>query len=74
MCIRDSVKRVRLWRDVYYFSSVSRNELLQRQAGVAGAEGYFVVGDNLPVSQDSRFWLRPRVEATDILGVVDIGQ
>ena len=68
------VKRVRLWRDVYYFSSVSRNELLQRQAGVAGAEGYFVVGDNLPVSQDSRFWLRPRVEATDILGVVDIGQ
>ena len=67
-------ERVRLWRDVYYFSSVPRKELLQRQAGTAGAEGYFVVGDNLPVSQDSRFWLRPRVEATDILGVVDIGQ
>ena len=67
-------RRVRLWRDVYYFSSVSRKELLQRQAGTAGAEGYFVVGDNLPVSQDSRFWLHPRVEATDILGVVDIGQ
>ena len=67
-------KRVRLWRDVYYFSSVPRKELLQRQAGTEGAEGYFVVGDNLPVSQDSRFWLRPRVQATDILGVVDIGQ
>ena len=65
------IRRVRLWRDAYYFSSVSRKELLQRQAG---AEGYFVVGDNLPVSQDSRFWRRPRVEAKDILGVVDIGQ
>ena len=68
------LKRVRLWRDAYYFSSVSRKELLQRQAGAAGAEGYFVVGDNLPVSQDSRFWLRPRVEAKDILGVVDVAQ
>ena len=68
------LKRVRLWRDAYYFSSVSREELLQRQAGATGTEGYFVVGDNLPVSQDSRFWPRPRVKTTDILGIVDIGQ
>ncbi len=72
----DDLKRLRLWRDAYYFSPVSRQELLRRQAGsgTAGTEGYFVVGDNLPVSQDSRIWLRPRVIAKEILGVVDIGR
>ena len=67
---------LRLWRDIYYFSPLSRDELLKRQAGtgLAGTEGYFVVGDNLPVSWDSRRWLLPRVDAKDILGVVDIGQ
>ena len=70
------LKRVRLWRDTYYFSPILREELLRRQAGAgpAGTDGYFVVGDNLPVSQDSRSWPRPRVKAKDILGVVDIGQ
>ena len=70
------LKRVRLWRDTYYFSPILREELLRRQAGagLAGTDGYFVVGDNLPVSQDSRSWPRPRVKAKDILGVVDIGQ
>jgi len=70
------LKHLRLWRDIYYFSPLSRGELLQRQAGtgLAGTEGYFVVGDNLPVSWDSRRWLLPRVDAEDILGVVDIGQ
>ena len=65
-----------LWRDIYYYSPLSRDELLRRQAGegLAGTEGYFVVGDNLPVSWDSRRWLLPRVAADDILGVVDIGQ
>lgn len=71
-----SVKGLRLWRDIYYFSPLSRDELLRRQAGagLAGTEGYFVVGDNLPVSWDSRRWLLPRVDAKHILGVVDIGQ
>ena len=70
------LKGLRLWRDMYYFSPLSRDELLQRQAGegLAGTEGYFVVGDNVPVSWDSRRWLLPRVDANDILGVVDIGQ
>ena len=67
---------LRLWRDIYYFSPLSRDELLQRQSGsgLAGTAGYFVVGDNLPVSWDSRRWLLPRVDVKDILGVVDIGQ
>ena len=65
------LKRVRLWRDTYYFSPVPREEILRRQAE---AKGYFVIGDNLPVSQDSRFWPVPRVEVKEILGVVDVGQ
>ena len=69
----DDLKRLRLWRDTYYFSPVSRDELLRRQADT-GPDGYFVVGDNLPVSRDSRLWLQPKVKAIDVLGVVDIGQ
>ena len=70
------LKGLRVWRDIYFFSPLSRDELLRRQAGtgLAGTEGYFVAGDNLPVSWDSRRWLLPRVDAKDILGVVDIGQ
>ena len=69
----DDLKRLRLWRDTHYFSPVSRDELLRRQADT-GPDGYFVVGDNLPVSRDSRLWLQPKVKAKDVLGVVDIGQ
>ena len=72
----ENLRRLRVWRDIYYYSPLSRDELLKRQAGtgLAGTEGYFVVGDNLPVSWDSRRWLLPRVATEDILGVVDIGQ
>ena len=58
----EDLKRLRLWRDIYYFSPLSRDELLKRQAGtgLAGTEGYFVVGDNLPISWDSRRWLQTR--------------
>ena len=72
----EGLSGLRLWRDIYYFSPLSRDELLQRQSGsgLAGTAGYFVVGDNLPVSRDSRRWLLPRVDVKDILGVVDIGQ
>lgn len=67
------LKRLRLWRDTYYFSALSRDELLRRQAN-STVEGYFLIGDNLPVSRDSRLWALPTVDAEHILGVVDIGQ
>jgi len=59
---------VRLWRDVYWFSRLSEAEQLKRQQ--TDETGYFLVGDNVPVSKDSRHWNPPIVSSKNILGTV----
>lgn len=65
-----NLHRVRIWRDVFYF-------------GVRGAaewqfdyeeldSGYILLGDNVPLSIDSRHWQPPVVRPGDILGTVKI--
>ncbi len=57
------LNRLQVYRDVYYFSD-------QGEALPAG-RGYLLLGDNVPVSQDSRQWPVPSVLAADILGPVE---
>lgn len=67
----DSSGQIRLWRDIYYFSRGLQEQLVQRQQRQAkSASGYFLIGDNLPISSDSRIWTPPSVSREKILGRV----
>jgi hypothetical protein len=63
------VDRLRILRDVHYlpaeFSANRRRTFTQ-----LGADQVFLVGDNVPVSQDSRHWARPGLPVSRILGRV----
>ncbi len=53
------VNQIRIYRDIYYTSSLAntpRHSQGMATAVVMGADEYFVLGDNSPVSNDSRFW------------------
>jgi signal peptidase I len=67
-----SVSDVKVYRDVYYTSALAN--ALRLPFGVEtpfilGPDEYFVLGDNSPVSNDSRFWEKsPVVRRKDFLG------
>ena len=53
------VSEFRVYRDIYYTGSLAnipRRPHGSRSAVVLGADDFFVLGDNSPVSNDSRFW------------------
>lgn len=69
---KSNLHRIRLFRDVYYFSGplkLNRSGELQEMVLETG-NGYLMLGDNVPVSFDSRQWQTPSVPASNILGSV----
>ena len=60
------VKNVRLFRDVYY-TQEGRNGV-NGQPVTLGPDRYFVLGDNSPVSRDSRFWPNESVTTDQLIG------
>ncbi len=57
-----NIRRVQIWRDIYYLEQSGKLE--------AGPESRILLGDNPPLSTDSRFWNPPDIHKQDILGVV----
>lgn len=63
------VRHLRLWRDVYYLDPDGLSRPWQMPAPL-GADEVALLGDNQPVSVDSRNWLPPGVNARDVAGLV----
>src|SRR5208337_1399841 len=55
-----AVDRLRVYRDVYYIEPPFAASRGDATSGVVGADVYFVLGDNSPVSEDSRTWTENR--------------
>ncbi len=66
------IERFRLWRDIYYFDVVRNRKLDGSIALRAGVDEYLLMGDNVPISIDSRHWPSPAVSADQILGTVSL--
>ena len=62
--------RFRLWRDIYYFDAVPQRDPMSSVALRAGSDEYLLLGDNVPLSIDSRHWPSPAIPADQILGRV----
>ena len=59
-----TVRNLRMYRDVYY---TPKNNAGAKQF-ILGGEEYFVLGDNSPVSVDSRCWESPGVPESSLIG------
>ena len=62
-----AVERIRVWRDVYYFP-------ISEEAGdahpIVAGEGFILLGDNVPLSIDSRHWEKTGIHSSKMIGVV----
>ena len=58
-----SIGQLRIYRDVFYFPKSGPSQQL------AGDSGFLLIGDNVPISVDSRHW--GAVMPDDVIGVID---
>ncbi|MCA9035401.1 MAG: signal peptidase I [Planctomycetaceae bacterium] len=61
-----SIRQLRMYRDVYYTPGRRRNAV--EEPCLVAENSYFVMGDNSPVSADSRNWMDPFVPHNMLLG------
>jgi signal peptidase I len=62
------LENLKVYRDVYYTSPSSATAAADPPNGVALAENeFFVLGDNSPISEDSRTWSKARAVAAHLL-------
>ncbi|MDA7932902.1 S26 family signal peptidase, partial [Mariniblastus sp.] len=59
------IDRIRIWRDLYYFDADAAKPPQKRAIA-----GFFVIGDNVPLSLDSRHWKQPGVAIESVKGKV----
>jgi DNA-directed RNA polymerase subunit RPC12/RpoP len=59
--------RIQIWRDLYYFPAPGS---LSLGPTTVSRHGYFVIGDNVPISVDSRHWRSASILQSDIIGKV----
>jgi signal peptidase I/rubredoxin len=60
------VSRLSVYRDIYYTRGGGRNA--SDQPIQLGADEYFVLGDNSPVSNDGRSWVQGAIKQSQLLG------
>lgn len=67
------INRIKLYRDIYYFSGpLKAGPDGQLAPAIFDAkDGYLLIGDNVPLSFDSRHWIEPSVSAERIIGVIE---
>lgn len=62
------ITNLELFRDVYYTPTVRGAEHPEKTTYPLGSDQFFVLGDNSPVSVDSRAWDDPAVPRTALIG------
>ncbi|HEV8068556.1 MAG TPA: S26 family signal peptidase [Planctomycetaceae bacterium] len=60
------VSRLRIYRDIYYTRGQGRNGV--DQPIQLGADEFFVLGDNSPVSNDGRSWPQGAIKRSQLIG------
>lgn len=63
---RVTVTNLQVFRDIYYLERVGRAS----EETTLGADAYFVIGDNVPLSVDSRYWPKVGLSQKQLLGKV----
>lgn len=65
---RIRISQAKVWRDIYYLPPAEPKD--GRDDGVVPPHAYYVLGDNPPVSMDSREWPHAEVKLANIRGKV----
>jgi signal peptidase I len=68
---RLELSRLRVWRDIHYLEPLGTGRPWQADAALT-AKSYGLLGDNPPVSIDSRQWQPPGIPRQDLLGCVHL--
>lgn len=61
--------RIQIWRDLYYFPAPGDPS---PYVTTVSQNGYFVIGDNVPTSIDSRHWRTPSLPRSNVIGSVKL--
>ncbi len=62
------ISELRVWRDIYYTEAESRGGREAQDAYSLAADEFFVLGDNSPISADSRSWRHAGLAAKLLVG------